>query len=159
MSLLQWKQWQLFFNGAVHMTRGSTRPGNENNAKAALFHWGWRRSMGAAILNCVLENDVSLFVHAVKCAQEKPSIFDTHQHFAMQQFSNLGYRIWSIFQAPIQTSTLIQGVLSCFLFHAPIQPSSGLNYISIRYKLSCSSLKLRNTVVLQLLTLENTFNI
>lgn len=75
------------------MARGSTREWDENETEAALLHWGWRRSPCATILDCVLENYVPLLVHAVKVAQEKPSITNPHQHSAEKQGLHLAYRI------------------------------------------------------------------
>uniref|UniRef100_A0A2N9GT24 Protease Do-like 5, chloroplastic n=1 Tax=Fagus sylvatica TaxID=28930 RepID=A0A2N9GT24_FAGSY len=80
----------------IHMTRGTAGGRDENKTKAPLFHWRSRGASGAAILHSILENDVSLLVYAVEGTQEKPSIFNSHQHSAKQQFPYTSYTIRTV---------------------------------------------------------------
>lgn len=62
------------------MTRFSAREGDENEAEAPLFHWRRGRMSGVPILHCILENNVSLLINAVECAQEEAPVTYPHQH-------------------------------------------------------------------------------
>lgn len=66
------------------MTGVLTRGRDENKTKASLLHRRRRRPTGTTILYCILENDIPLLVKAVESAQEKPAVFDPHQHPAKQ---------------------------------------------------------------------------
>lgn len=75
------------------MARGPARGGDEDHTKTTLFSRGRRGSSDAAILNGVLENDVSLFVNAVETAEEESPVFDTNEHLAEQELPHSCYRI------------------------------------------------------------------
>lgn len=75
------------------MTRGPTREWDENKTKAALLHRRRSGASGAPILNCILEDDVTLLVHTVEATQKKPSVAHSHQHSSKQQHPDLAYRI------------------------------------------------------------------
>ncbi|KAJ6971199.1 hypothetical protein NC653_035465 [Populus alba x Populus x berolinensis] len=49
-------------------TRSSTRGRYKNETKTALFHGRRRGSMGVTVFNCILEDDVALFVYAMKAS-------------------------------------------------------------------------------------------
>ena len=122
----KWQQWQLFFNGTIYMTRGSTWEWDENETKAALLHWGRRGASSATVLHCILENDVPLLVHTVEAAQEKPSIANSHQHSAKQQHPDLGHRIWTVGIGSLWAFDMNKGFLS-IVFHGHVIEFSTVN--------------------------------
>lgn len=111
---LKGQKRHLFFNGAIHMTRSSTRERDKNETNTPMFHWGRRRSPSAAILHCILKNDVPLLIHAIKDAYKEPSVLDANQHSTMYQFLCLGHIFWGCCFWNIRAFHLIQGC-SCFL--------------------------------------------